>query len=95
MLCLWKHTNKELAQGSAILAAAMLDWINLGIICALLILNAVVGFAKEYHAGNIVDSLKQTLALKATVTRNGHVLEIDAEEVVPGDVIHLEDVSAS
>jgi hypothetical protein len=29
------------------------------------------------------------------VTRNGHVLEIDAEEVVPGDVIHLEDVSAS
>lgn len=73
----------------------MRDWIDFGVICALLILNAVVGFAQEYHAGNIVDSLKQTLALKATVTRNGHILEIDAEEVVPGDVIHLEDVSAS
>jgi H+-transporting ATPase len=55
--------------------------VDFGVICGLLILNAVVGF------------LKQTLALKATVTRNGHVLEIDAEEVVPGDVVHLEDVS--
>lgn len=73
----------------------MQDWVDFAVICSLLMLNAVVSFAQEYHAGNTVDSLKKTLALKATVTRNGYVLEIDAEEVVPGDVVHLEDVSSS
>lgn len=77
------------------LAAGMKDWTDFAVICGLLILNAVVGFWQEWHAGNIVDNLKETLALKATVTRNGHSMEIDAEEVVPGDVVHLEDVSAS
>jgi hypothetical protein len=72
----------------------MQDWVDFAVICSLLMLNAVVSFAQEYHAGNIVDSLKETLALKATVTRNGQVLEIDAEEVVPGDAVHLEDVSS-
>lgn len=87
--------NKERQKVSAVLAAGMQDWIDFGVICALLLLNAVVSFGQEYQAGNIVNRLKETLALKATVTRNGHVLEVDAEEVVPGDVVHLEDASPS
>ena len=82
------------AQASAILAAGLRDWIDFGVICGLLLLNAVVGFVQEYHAGNIVDSLKKTLALKATVIRNSRRVEIGTEEVVPGDVIHVEDVSS-
>lgn len=75
------------------LAAVLRDWIDFGIICALLLLNAVVGFAQEYHAGNIVDSLKKTLALRAMAVRNSGTVEINAEEVVVGDIIHVEDVS--
>lgn len=63
-------------------------------ICGLLLLNAVVGFVQEYHAGNIVASLKETLALKAVVTRNRTKKEIKVHEVVPGDIVHLEDVCA-
>ncbi|KAJ5373053.1 ATPase P-type K/Mg/Cd/Cu/Zn/Na/Ca/Na/H-transporter [Penicillium concentricum] len=74
-----------------LLAAGLHDWIDLGIICALLLLNAGVGFAQEYQAGNIVDSLKETLALRARVVRNGVIVEISAEEVVIGDIIHLQD----
>ncbi|CAI7647264.1 unnamed protein product [Penicillium discolor] len=73
------------------LAAVLRDWIDFGIICALLLLNAVVGFAQEYHAGNIVDSLKKTLALRAMAVRNSGTVEINAEEVVVGDIIHVED----
>ncbi|CAI7604878.1 unnamed protein product [Penicillium pancosmium] len=76
---------------AAILAAGLQDWIDFGVILGLLLLNACVGFIQEYHAGNIVDSLKETLALKATVIRNGHKFEIRAEEVVPGDVILVDD----
>lgn len=75
------------------LAGGLQDWIDFGIICALLLLNALVGFGQEYHAGNIVASLKKTLALRAIVVRNGSIVEISAEEVVIGDIIHLEDVS--
>jgi H+-transporting ATPase len=78
---------------AAILAAGLQDWIDFGVISGLLLLNACVGFIQEYHAGNIVDSLRETLALKATVIRNGHKFEIRAEEVVPGDVILVDDVS--
>ncbi|KAJ5963891.1 ATPase P-type K/Mg/Cd/Cu/Zn/Na/Ca/Na/H-transporter [Penicillium vulpinum] len=74
-----------------LLAGGLQDWIDFGIICALLLLNAVVGFAQEYQAGNIVESLKKTLALRALVVRNGSIVEINAEEVVLGDIIHVED----
>jgi len=37
--------------------------------------------------------LKKTLALKAIVLRNGKLAELDAPEVVPGDILQIEEVS--
>lgn len=56
-------------------------------------LNATVGFVQEYQAGSIVDELKKTLALKATVLRAGNLTEVDAPQVVPGDILQIEEVS--
>ena len=76
-----------------ILAAALQDWIDLGVIAGLLLLNAVVGFSQDYHAGNIVKELKATLAQNCTVLRNGGSLtEIDVSRLVPGDIVHLDEV---
>lgn len=61
-------------------------------ICALLLLNATVGFIQEYQAGSIVEELKKSLALKAIVVRDGRVTDIDATEVVPGDVLKIDEV---
>lgn len=82
------QTVMELA---ALLAAGLKDWVDFGGICGLLLLNACVGFFQEYHAGNIVDELQKTLALKATVLRDGVLVEIEAPEVVPGDILYLEE----
>lgn len=41
-------------QAACILAALLKDWIDLGVIVCLLLLNAVVGFAQDFQAGNIV-----------------------------------------
>lgn len=71
----------------------MQDWIDFGVIWGLLILNALVGFFQEFAAGNIVDGLKKNLALRVIVVRNATRVEIPAKEVVPGDIIFLEDVS--
>lgn len=56
-------------------------------------LNAAVGFIQEFQAGSIVDELKKTLALKAVVLRDGRLFEIEAPEVVPGDILQIEEVS--
>ena len=58
-------------------------------------LNAAVGFIQEFQAGSIVEELKKTLALKAYVRRNGEFIEIEASDVVPGDILHVEEVSHS
>lgn len=73
------------------LLAGLQDWVDFGVICALLILNACVGFIQEFQAGSIVEELKKTLALKATVLRDGKLQEIEAPEVVPGDILQLEE----
>ena len=75
------------------LAAGLQDWIDLGVIAGLLLLNAVVGFLQDYQAGNIVQELKNTLAQKCSVLRNGGILaEVDVIHLVPGDIVQLDEV---
>ncbi|HEX3014044.1 MAG TPA: plasma-membrane proton-efflux P-type ATPase, partial [Methanobacterium sp.] len=78
-----------LIEVAIILSAAIQHWADLGIISALLILNAVVGFWQEYKASNAIELLKEKLALKARVLRDGKWLEISAKELVPGDIVHM------
>lgn len=88
MPCALTNTQKA----AAVLAAGLRDWVDFGVICALLVLNAAVGFVQEYQAGSIVDELKKTLALRATIVRNGTSNEFDASEVVPGDILKIDEV---
>ena len=78
-------------EAAAILACGLEDWVDFGVICGLLMLNAAVGFIQEYQAGSIVDELKKTLANTATVLRDGQLVDVAANEVVPGDILKLED----
>ncbi|CZR53797.1 H+-transporting ATPase [Phialocephala subalpina] len=78
-------------EAAAVLAAGLQDWVDFGVICALLLLNASVGFIQEFQAGSIVEELKKTLALKAVVLRDGRLYEIEAPEVVPGDILQIEE----
>lgn len=60
------------------------------VILVIVLLNAIIGFVQEFRAEKAIDSLKKMSALKATVKRNGTILEIDAAELVVGDVVLLE-----
>ena len=64
-------------------------WDDFAIILALLFVNAVVGFWQEYKADNAIELLKQRLALKARVLRDGKWSEIPAQKLVPGDVVRV------
>ena len=74
---------------AAILSAIVHHTEDLIIILVLLIFNAVVGFWQEYQAGNAIEQLKKQLALKSRVKRDGKWQEIDARQLVPGDIVRI------
>jgi H+-transporting ATPase len=74
---------------AAVLSGALRRWPDLGVILALLVMNAVVGFREEYQAGNAVAALKARLAVRANVRRGGEWSNIPARELVPGDAVRL------
>jgi H+-transporting ATPase len=74
---------------AAILSAIVHHWEDFCIIFVLLLLNAVVGFWQEHKADNAIELLKQRLAPRARVRRDGKWIEIDARELVPGDVARV------
>src|SRR3989338_4805745 len=59
-------------------------------IFAIVVLNAVVGFSQEYKADKEIDLLKKLSSQKAIVIRNGKKQEVDAKNIVPGDIIIIE-----
>jgi H+-transporting ATPase len=76
-------------EAAVVLSAAITHWDDFAIILALLFVNAVVGFWQEYKAGNAIELLKQRLALKARVLRDGNWSEISARELVPHDIVRV------
>ncbi len=76
---------------AGILSALFGDITDTIAIFAIVILNGVLGFLQEYKAEKAIEALKKMGALKATVRRDGKLVEVEAEDVVPGDVVVLEE----
>lgn len=66
------------------------DYIDSIIIIAIVILNAIMGVVQEAKAEKSIEALKQMTPPKAKVIRDNITNEINAEELVPGDIIILE-----
>ncbi len=66
------------------------DYIDSIIIIAIVIFNAVMGLFQEQKAEKSLEALKKMSAPIAKVKRSGKVVEIESENVVPGDIVILE-----
>lgn len=66
------------------------DYIDSIIIIAIVVLNAIMGVIQEAKAEKSIEALQEMTPPRAKVIRNGITNEINAEEVVPGDIIILE-----
>ena len=60
------------------------------IILAVVVLNAAFGVYQEGQAEAAIEALKNMSSPMARVRRDGHVIEIDSKELVPGDIVLLE-----
>ncbi len=75
---------------AAVISGALGDLKDLVAILAIVILNAILGFVQEYRAEQAMAALKRMSAPTVKVRRAGHVLELSARELVPGDIFLLE-----
>lgn len=60
------------------------------IILAVVVLNAAFGVYQEGQAEAAIEALKSMSSPMARVRRDGHVVEVDSKELVPGDIVLLE-----
>ncbi|MBC8496626.1 MAG: HAD-IC family P-type ATPase, partial [Chloroflexi bacterium] len=75
---------------AAIISVILSDWKDAVAIVVIVVLNAALGFIQEYRAEKTMAALKQMAAPVVKVRRAGRIVQIAAQELVPGDVILLE-----
>jgi len=66
------------------------EYIDAGVIAAVLTLNAIIGFIQEYRAEHSVRALMQLVSPHARVIRGGRERELESRDLVPGDLVLLE-----
>ena len=66
------------------------EWIEAVFIFGVVIVNAVIGFFQEYRAVEAMAALAETMETEATVVRAGKKEKINAESLVPGDMVWLQ-----
>lgn len=76
---------------AAIVSFLLKEFLDASAIVAILMLNAFLGFYQEYKAEKAMEALKKMMVKKVKVLREGKQTEISSEEIVPGDIIVLEE----
>ncbi|MFN7148429.1 MAG: HAD-IC family P-type ATPase, partial [Microthrixaceae bacterium] len=75
--------------GAAVVTAVLQHWLDTAVIVAVVVINATIGFVQEGRAEQAIDAIRRMLSVRASVRRDGTWQEIDAQDVVPGDVVRL------
>jgi Ca2+-transporting ATPase len=75
---------------AALVSLLLRDWADAGFIFAAVLINAVIGTHQEHGAERAAEALRGLVSPRALVERDGEEREIDAGELVPGDLVLLE-----
>ena len=76
--------------GAAAVTIAIGDATDTAVIAAVIVLNTTIGVVQEVRAEHAVSALSRLAAPGAHVVRDGTRVELEANQVVPSDVIHLD-----
>ncbi|MBD7951349.1 HAD-IC family P-type ATPase [Oerskovia sp. Sa4CUA1] len=74
---------------SAVLKAIVGDWIDFTVILAVAVINAAIGLIQEGRAEKALDGIRGMLSVHAQVRRDGAWAQVDADDLVPGDVVRV------
>ena len=89
---LWRQVENPLVLiliFAAVVSLGLSQWVDAGIILAIVVGSSLLGFSQEYRASTAVEELKKRLALKCRVVRDGVERTVHADAIVPGDLLVL------
>ncbi len=92
-LMLWEELTATMVLiliAAAAVSGLLGDYKDAGVIAAIVVINALLGFSQEYRAEKAVAALKRLAVPMVRARRGGTVREIQARELVPGDIVLLE-----
>jgi plasma-membrane proton-efflux P-type ATPase len=72
-----------------VLSAVLGKYVDLAVVGALLVINAVLSFTQERRAAGVVEALRRRLQVSARVLRDSSWQLIPARELVPGDIVRV------
>jgi magnesium-transporting ATPase (P-type) len=75
---------------AAIFSLVIREWSDAAFITGVLLINAIIGTVQEFSAQRAATALQQLVTTRSRVLRDGDAVEIDAEFLVPGDILLLE-----
>ncbi len=75
--------------GAALVTALLGHWLDTVVILAVVVINALIGFIQEGKAAEALAGIREMLSAHAQALRDGSWGTVDAEELVPGDVIRV------
>ncbi|MDT8855110.1 cation-transporting P-type ATPase [Paracoccaceae bacterium Fryx2] len=75
---------------ASIVTGFLQHWIDTGVILAVVLANAVIGFIQEGKAESAMAAIRNMLAPRAAVLRDGRRQTVEGATIVPGDIILLE-----
>lgn len=74
----------------ALISVCLKEFIDAFIILFVIVMNAIIGVIQEYKAEKAIDALEKLASPKAFVVRNGYLREVEASQLVVGDIVDLE-----
>lgn len=93
---IWKVFVKQVSNAmilvlilAMILSYSVKDWIEGGVITAVIVLNVTIGFFQEFKAEKTMEALRNLSTPSAKVLRDGVEGKVPSKEVVPGDIVIL------
>lgn len=75
---------------AGVTTALLNHWIDTAVIAAVVIVNAIIGVVQEGKAEKALDAIRNMLSHQAMVKRDGAYITLDADQLVPGDIITLQ-----
>jgi Na+-exporting ATPase len=96
MKLIWRHSINVMnfvLLTAAILSIVVKDYVDFGVILAIIVINIIIGFLQEYKSETTMNQLKKLTAPVSTVMRDGKKQEILSADIVVGDIVYLKEGS--
>lgn len=75
--------------GAGLITLLLGEWVETIVIAGAVLVSVGLGFYREYHAENTLEKLASFIKDRTRVVRGGKEIEVDSDDIYPGDIIKL------